>query len=298
MSISSQTNEEKLTAALGAEFSGAGGEGKVKMTREQKEIIENSKIEVISVGGDELSFLKAVKNHNIDSFLDRPSKLTTARPISYQVDNISTGSAAAFTETAKYKLTECKPQPNRLVPVGSIVKFTGLSVYPERCNQNVYGSVKIQDDQPVYLANSDSGFLRLREHVPQNLPTSKDPEDGTNIGWSKFTWPDTDTWHMTVEDFPQDGYYVPIYSDPQDGPTTVAVDIEAGLNNAIFPWRDDTSNYFRTTKFLSGADLVGIPTQEPNQLLSRETLQGNSARCPLDLTYEIRKVTDLKVAVP
>jgi hypothetical protein len=300
MTASSQTTADKLKAAMGAEFSAATAGGKVEMTAEQKAIMENATFDVISLGGDEAAFLQAVKSHNIDAFLANPTNITNAHPISYQVDNLSTGSAAAFTETANYNLTTCAAQAGRQEMVGSIVKLTNLSVYPERCNQNVYGSVFINGYQVVAIPDRDPdggpGYLRLREHVPQALPTSPGI-------WPKYYGPDPEKYTLTglqsppppAGDFPQDGYYVAVFNDPAYGPTTAAINISGGLNNAIFPFRDDTSNTYTATESISGSTQS---TQDPPLSLGTDTLQGNSAKCPLDLSYETQKVADLVVDIP
>lgn len=278
MTVSSQTSEDKLSAAVGAEFS----QGKIDVTTEQKKIIENSKYEVISLGGDEQDFLQAVKSHSIDAFLDNPSKITKARPISYQVDNISEGSAAAFTETAKYNLTECAAQAGHQETVGSIVKLTNLSVNPVQCNQNVYGRVLINGIEVVTLRNDDP-FFKLREHIPQGVSTSTVGTAGS-VQWPVPITPDP-KYGIPMNIFQPDGFYLTVFNNPDYGPTSAAFNINAGLNNAIFPWRDDTSNTYATTESAPFA-------------LGWKTLHGNSARCPLDLSYEIQKVADLKVDLP
>jgi Thiol-activated cytolysin len=284
MTFESQTTEDKLSAAVGAEFSAATAGAKVEMTAEQKSIMENAKFDLIALGGNEKDFFQAVKSHSIDSFLDNPSKITEARPISYQVDNISEGSAAAFTETAKYNLTTCAAQAGHQETVGSIVKLTNLSVYPERCNQNVYGTVLINGFQVVNIPNADP-FLKLREHVPQGLTTSGMGSAGT-VQWPQFSPPDPSRYGLPTDLFANnDGFYLAVFNNPDYGPTSAAFNINAGLNNAIFPWRDDTSNTYAATESSPFA-------------LGWKTLPGNSAHCPLNLSYEIQKVTDLKVDVP
>jgi len=283
MTVSSQATEDKLSAAVGAAFSGATVEGKVDMTAEQKSIIENSTFDLVSIGGSEQDFLQAVKSHSIDSFLDKPSKITDARPISYQVDNISSGSAAAFTETANYNNTTCHAQAGHQETVGSIVKLTNLRVYASRCNQNVYGDVLINGYPVAHIPDQDP-YLKLREHNVQALPTQPAPTQPapTNVGWPPFSPPDTETYNLQGVTFTQDGYYLADFDQPL---ITVQFTIQAGLNNAIFPFRDDTANTYMATE-------ISPVTTGP------KTLQGNSAHCPLDLSYDIQKVANLVIDVP
>lgn len=286
MTISSQTTQDKLSAAVSAEFYAAGNGGSVDLTAEQKTILENSTFNVVSNGGDEASFLQAVRSHNIEAFLDHPSKLTTARPISYQVDNIAHGSAAAFTETAEYNLTTCTAQANRQETVGAIVKLTNLSVYPVRCNQNVYGTIMINGHPVIYIKDEDA--LEAREHNPEPL---RIPPEGS-LSATQVNWPDPSSTVQNViqydidpSKFRNDGYYLVVDYRGFVGPSAAKFDISGNLNNAIYPFRDDTSNTYTATEIYPFT-------------FGQKAIPGNSARCPLNLTYEIQHVRDLVVDVP
>jgi hypothetical protein len=218
-------------------------------------------------------------NHSIDAFLDNPSKITNARPISYQVDNISEGRAAAFTETANYNNTTCHAQAGHQETVGSIVKLTNLRIQAVRYNQTVCGDVLINGYPVAHIPDQDP-YVKVREHGLQALPTQ--PAGPANSGWPQFDPPDTETYNLQGVQFPSDGIYL---TDFVQRPTTTEFRIEGSLYNAIFPFRDDTANTYRATEispFTTGS----------------KTLQGNSAHCPLDLQYEIQKVANLVIDVP
>ncbi len=287
MTISSRTTQEKLSATLNAAFSMAGNGGEIELTAEQKEILQNSTFDVISNGGNEAAFLEAVKTRKIDAFLEKPSKPTSARPISYQVDNISSGSAAAFTETTKYNLTTCSAQSNRLETVGEIWKLSNLSVTSLRCDQNMYGNILINNENVVHIADKDP-YLKLSKHIPQAL-TAK-PEGPLapveQISWPKYIPPDPSKFGLNPDDFESDGYYLTVLYRGLVPPSAAVFNIDAGLSNALWvPWRETTTNTYRATEtypFTQG----------------RRTIPGNSPKCPMDLTYELVKVRDLKEFVP
>jgi hypothetical protein len=143
MAVTAKGTTEQLSAALNAEFSAGGNGGSIELSDEQKKMIQSARIEVVSNGGDEDAFREAVRTQKVDAIFARPSTITTARPISYQVDNIGNDSAARFTETTSYDMTDCAARSNTKVKVGAIWKLSGVSVYTDECDQYLYGTLRV-----------------------------------------------------------------------------------------------------------------------------------------------------------
>jgi Thiol-activated cytolysin len=278
MSISSNTTEDKLSGAVSAEFSVVGNGGKVELSVEQKKIMSEAKIQVVSNGGEEADFLDAVRTQSVDAFLARPARITAARPISFQVDNLADGSAAAFSETSNYALTTCHPQPNKMATVGHIYKLTNLAAYTTKCNQNVYGTLFINGHSILELSDADP-YVKIREHTWWSPNSSQ-------ARWPLFSPPNPSRYNLSTSDFENNGYYLTVFDEPgYEGPTSGEFQISGSLNNAIFPFRDDSSNSYN----------AGLASPFA---LGSQSLPGTSVHCPLNLSYEIQLVRNLIIPVP
>ena len=269
MTVTASTTEDKLSGALSASFSAASGGATVDVTAEQQKILKEAKVEVISNGGEEADFLAAVRSQTVNAFLERPHRITAARPISFQVDNLANGSAASFSETSNYALTTCAARAAKQVVVGSIFKLSGLDFYAARCNQNVYGKLFVNTATVVDIPYADP-FLKVRE-ASWVSPDRK---------WPPFSPPNPSRYKLDSNLFPPDGLYLAVFNRAgYEGPTDGTFSISGGLNNAIFPTRDDTANSYNVTV-------------SPHSL-GTQTMGGDSAKCPLHVQYTVSKVADL-----
>lgn len=272
MTVTSKTTHDKLSASLSAAFKGAHGEASANLTLEQKRILSTARIEVVSVGGDEQSFADAVRSGNLQAVLARPSKLATAVPISYQVDNISDNSAARFSETTNYNLTECKPQIAGRVSVGEIAKLVRFRVLTRNCPHNLewYGSMGISGHF-FFTRRYDQ-----REQFPVWWPL---PADNA---WPVFSPPDPERYGIADLTYPADGFYVVRFRDPMEGPADPGLNIEG----ALISGDGHTTIWSRP---------VPVPFSYGDIEISPEN---QSPGCPQSVRYTMEKVADLTVLAP
>jgi hypothetical protein len=92
------------------------------LTAEQKALMENAQIKVVTVGGDASHALALIRSGNLAEFFRTDATLTSARPISYTVRNLADNTIAKVSETTTYSLRECAPEA--MVPTGAEYRIT------------------------------------------------------------------------------------------------------------------------------------------------------------------------------
>ena len=110
-SFTSTASEEKIKATLNATFKGLSASGELDLDAEQKKILEESEVGVVTIGGDDESARALIKSGDLRDFFKKDAPLTTAKPLSYTVRNLGDNSIAQITETTNYNVKECSARP-------------------------------------------------------------------------------------------------------------------------------------------------------------------------------------------
>lgn len=249
-SVTSKESTDKVEAALEASAFGQSGEIKGEDSR----VLKDMKVRAINIGGEEANFEALLKSGKIADYFTGNSDLTTAVPISYQLNNVvGKLPAASFNETVNYDLTECKPVPNTSKLVGVKVRMTPPSAYLEgpRNPAYVYGTVKVANRATSSWSSSrdNPAQIHVHDHVDLlwNHPDSSQPPWTVDL---KFGEPITVNGNMNCKLF-----FPEIGADP--------------------------SNQYRWT-WHPGVDQYGDVK-----------ITGGSPRCRIDLLTKITKVEDL-----
>ena len=121
-SLSSQETAAKIQSTLNVVLESGGSGGGANLTAEQKALMENAQIKVVTVGGDASHALALIRSGNLAEFFRTDATLTSARPISYTVRNLADNTIAKVSETTEYSLRECAPEA--MVPTGAEYQIT------------------------------------------------------------------------------------------------------------------------------------------------------------------------------
>ncbi|MDB4991733.1 MAG: hypothetical protein JWN04_6911 [Myxococcaceae bacterium] len=121
--ITSTEDVDKIVATLNVSYKAGSAGGSLDLTVDQQKLLEESQIQVVAIGGDESNAEALIRSGKLADYFETTADLSTYVPISYQVDNLGDGSAAKFTETTNYNLTECAPVPNTAIDVGDVAKL-------------------------------------------------------------------------------------------------------------------------------------------------------------------------------
>ena len=253
-SVTSAASTSELSGALNAAYGGGAASAEINLDGRQQEILNRARYQVVALGGQESDAMSLIKTHKLGDYFTSQSNPATAVPISYQVNNIGNDSAARFTETTNYNLTECTRVDNTQKKVGSRVRLNKPMVYMDgnRGSADIYGNLMINGD--TQWSRSRGGHQTIHLHNQTELD-----------GWRQ---PSTDAppWQLDLR-------------DDQAPRMTVTGSINCKL---YFPeFGADPSNQYNWQWNLSdgGYGDVEIP--------------GGSRSCPITLRTQMVKIADL-----
>lgn len=106
-SFSSAATEAEIRAALNVVLESGGTGGGGELSTDQRALMEEAEIKVVTVGGDAAHALALIRSGNLTDFFASDAPLTSARPISYTVRNLGDNSIAKVSETTEYNLRQC-----------------------------------------------------------------------------------------------------------------------------------------------------------------------------------------------
>ena len=180
MTSAASTNE--LSGALNAAYSGGAASGSVDVSGRQQEILNQARYQVVALGGRENDALSLIRDHKLGDYFSGQSDPATAVPISYQVNNIGDDSAARFTETTSYKLTECSPLDNKRIVVGASVRLMKPFVYMNgnRGSADIYGGLVVNGS--TQWSRPRTGPQTIQLHNQTELDGWRQP-DVTHDPW-------------------------------------------------------------------------------------------------------------------
>ena len=106
-SITSTASVSDIEGTINASYNGIGGGGSGSLSTKQKSILQNSKIEVASVGGPDSATIAIIRSGDWSQYFTVTARLNTAAPLSYDLYNVADNSLAQVTEATTYNVTTC-----------------------------------------------------------------------------------------------------------------------------------------------------------------------------------------------
>ena len=106
-SFTSNVREDSIRLALSA----GKGEDSLGLSARLRNILESSRIGVVTIGGEGRNATDLIKAGQLADYFNEDAALSSARPISYTVRNLGDNSIAKVSETTEYNLKECAAVP-------------------------------------------------------------------------------------------------------------------------------------------------------------------------------------------
>jgi hypothetical protein len=103
LTMTSTEEVSKMQAALQASYQGMSG----SVSGEHLEVLQNSTIKLVTVGGDAQAALDFLRTGQLGEFFKDDAPLTTAVPLSYTLRNLGDNAVAKVSETTSYDMVEC-----------------------------------------------------------------------------------------------------------------------------------------------------------------------------------------------
>ena len=102
LTMTSSYDATKMSAALEASYAAIEG----SMSAEHKNILANSSIRLVTIGGDAQTALNFLRTGQLGEFFKKDAPLTTAVPISYTLRNLRDNEIAKVSQTSEYEMEE------------------------------------------------------------------------------------------------------------------------------------------------------------------------------------------------
>lgn len=106
MTMTSTYSETEMKAALQASYDGI-VDINASISTEQREVLENSTINIVAVGGEASGVLDLIRTGTLGNYFLNEVSLTSAVPISYTIRNLADNSLALVSETTDYDILKC-----------------------------------------------------------------------------------------------------------------------------------------------------------------------------------------------
>lgn len=178
--FTSSYEEERVRAAISGSYEGIEGGASGYTEGELRDTLSTAKIEIASLGGDSANIRELIKTGNLKSYFEDDPSLTSARPISYQLNNLAPGNPIAkVTETTTYNIKECTARQEEAKKTGERIKITlERVVVHDACdsgfngsNGEVYGNMSINGTQVWTLPEksvSDGNSISINQSRTKN----------------------------------------------------------------------------------------------------------------------------------
>ncbi len=166
-SLTSTASSQEINATLEAMYRGGAVTVEGNLSASQKSVLRNSKINVVTIGGDAENARNLIATGNLSKYFERTNSLSTYRPISYEVRNLGDGSIAKLTETTNYNVTECsvltgKKAGERWV---SVVDGIYLDEPGDGSDGNIFGIVRLEGKPDMFNIPRASAITLNQGHI-------------------------------------------------------------------------------------------------------------------------------------
>ena len=104
-------SEDRMEAAISASYKGFGFSGSGYDSTELKQTLDQDNIRFTAIGGEGQNVLSLITQGQLASYFAADAPLTSARPISYQINYLGDNRLARVSETTDYLLSDCAAIP-------------------------------------------------------------------------------------------------------------------------------------------------------------------------------------------
>ncbi|MGB0496229.1 MAG: thiol-activated cytolysin family protein [Kangiellaceae bacterium] len=160
--FTSTAEESRIRAAITASYEGTSGGGSGYSEAELQSTLSEAKIEVTALGGESGNITALIREGNLRSYFDDDPALTSATPISYQLNQLKVGNPIAkVSESTDYAIRECTFIEDTAEPIGERIKVELIDVDIEYdCDAfdpgDMYGNFSINGTTVFNLSESDT----------------------------------------------------------------------------------------------------------------------------------------------
>ena len=107
LTITSTSSVTDIKAALSASYDGAAGGGSGSVDLASRNLLNQSSIQLVTIGGDQDAALGYLRTGELATFFAQDAPLTSAVPLSFTVRDLQTNEKALVSETTNYNIKTC-----------------------------------------------------------------------------------------------------------------------------------------------------------------------------------------------
>lgn len=136
--MTSSDSKQRIKAAINASYNGLAGGGSGYTEAELQKTLSTAKIEISAFGGNQANIEALIRTGELRSYFTGDTKLTSMRPISFELRNLQDNTTAHITRTTEYNVKQCTYLGETTPPIGEKVKVIFDKVYiPSDCDGGI-----------------------------------------------------------------------------------------------------------------------------------------------------------------
>jgi len=159
--FTSKGTEQEIKATLNAAFNGAVAEVDANLSAAQKKLLQEAEIQVVTIGGEGKNASAIIRSGNLKDYFESEAALTSAKPISYIINNLGDNSIAKVSETTNYNVTECTASPVAAKVIGervvvSLVDVEIIEAFDCCSAADIFGSFRLNGELAWEITKSNA----------------------------------------------------------------------------------------------------------------------------------------------
>ncbi len=164
--FTSTAEESLIRAAITASYDGVGSaaSGSAYTETEIQNTLNSAKVKVTALGGQSSNITSLIRDGNLKSYFNDDPALTSASPISYQLNQLKVGNPIAkVTETTDYTVRECTFIEDTAEPIGERIRVELIDI-----------DIKYDCDGAGFGAGEMYGNFSIEDIEVFNVPSRND----------------------------------------------------------------------------------------------------------------------------
>lgn len=136
--MTSSHDKKRIQAAINASYNGLAGGGSGYTEADLEETLSTARISISAFGGNQASIEALIRSGKLDSYFTGDTKLSSMKPISFEVRNLQDNSIAKISRTTEYDVKQCVHVGKTTPPIGEVIKVYFDSVHiPADCDAGI-----------------------------------------------------------------------------------------------------------------------------------------------------------------
>lgn len=136
--MTSSHDKKRIQAAINASYNGLAGGGSGYTEADLEETLSTARISISAFGGNQASIEALIRSGKLESYFTGDTKLSSMKPISFEVRNLQDNSIARISRTTEYDVKQCVHVGKTTPPIGEVITVYFDSVHiPADCDAGI-----------------------------------------------------------------------------------------------------------------------------------------------------------------